>query len=106
MLHHSRAFASTREYNRRDMTPEAAQTPEATPARMGVFARITGVFFEPGKTFDDIGKRPSWLVPLLLIMLSGLAYYAAYGQHVGWARFINQQMQTNPRIQQQMSQIP
>ena len=57
------------------MTPEVAQAPEPTPAGMGVFSRITGVFFEPGKTFEDIGRRPSWFVPLLLSILSGLAFY-------------------------------
>jgi Yip1 domain len=73
---------------------------------MGAFARITGVFFEPGKTFEDIGRRPSWFLPLLLIALSGLAFYAAYGQHVGWERFVHQQMTTNARFQQAMEQVP
>jgi hypothetical protein len=88
------------------MTPETAQFSDPTPAHMGTFSRITGVFFEPGKTFEDIGRRPSWFVPLLLAILSGLAFYTAYGQHVGWARFVNQQMATNPRVQQAMAQVP
>ena len=88
------------------MSPELAQPPEPTPAGMSVFSRITGVFFEPGKTFEDIGRRPTWFVPLLLVILSGLAFYMAYGQHVGWARFVNQQMTTNARMQQAMAQVP
>jgi len=88
------------------MTPEVAQAPDPTPAGMGVFSRITGVFFEPGKTFADIGRRPSWFAPLLLTIVAGLAFYAAYGQHVGWARFVSQQMATNARMQQAMAQVP
>jgi hypothetical protein len=88
------------------MTPESAQYTDPTPAEMGTFSRIIGVFFEPAKTFEDIGRRPTWFVPLLLTILAGLAFYMAYGQHVGWARFINQQMTTNPRVQQAMAQIP
>jgi len=88
------------------MTPEIAQHSDPAPAQMGTFSRIVGVFFEPGKTFADIGRRPSWLAPLLLAILSGLAFYMAYGQHVGWARFVNQQMATNPRMQQAMAQVP
>src|SRR5689334_2914713 len=88
------------------MTPEVAQSPDPTPAGMGLFSRITGVFFEPGKTFEDIGRRPSWFAPLLLSILAGLAFHVAYGQRVGWVRFVNQQMATNPRMQQAMAQVP
>ncbi len=88
------------------MTPEAVQTPEPTPAGMGAFSRISGVFFEPGKTFEDIGRRPAWFLPLLLTILAGLAYYYAYGQRVGWERFLRQQMATNARVQQGMERIP
>jgi hypothetical protein len=73
---------------------------------MGTFSRLTGVFFEPGKTFQDIGRRPSWFLPLLLSILAALAFYSAYGQRVGWERFLRQQMATNARMAQQMEQIP
>jgi hypothetical protein len=73
---------------------------------MGDFSRITGVFFEPAKTFQDIGRRPTWFLPLLLAIVASIAYYAAYGQRVGWERFIEQQMATNTRMQQQMERMP
>ena len=88
------------------MTPEPVTTPEPKSEGMGAFSRIIGVFFEPGKTFEDIGKRPSWFLPLLLTILAGLAFYVAYGQHVGWERMLRQQMATNTRVQQQMERIP
>src|SRR3954469_10179184 len=61
--HHSRTYFEGMEYNRPAMSPETLQVPEPASAGMGTFSRITGVFFEPGKTFEDIGRRPSWLVP-------------------------------------------
>lgn len=88
------------------MTPEAISTPEPRPAGMGTFSRITGVFFEPGKTFEDIGRRPTWFVPLLLSILAVVVFYTAYGQHDGWERFLRQQMATNQRLAQQMEQVP
>jgi hypothetical protein len=88
------------------MTPEAVQSPDPESAQLDSFARITGVFFEPGKTFADIGRRPQWFLPLLLIVLSAIAFYAAYGQRVGWERFMQQQLATNARAQQQMERIP
>lgn len=88
------------------MTPESVIAPEPEPARMGEFSRITGVLFEPGKAFEDIGRQPSWFVPMLLTVLATVAFYFAYGQHVGFDKFLQQQMETNPRMQQQMAQIP
>jgi hypothetical protein len=42
----------------------------------------------------------------VLVVLAAVGFYVAYGQHVGFERFLQQQMETNPRVQQQMSQIP
>jgi hypothetical protein len=88
------------------MTPEAIQTPDPESGHMGAFARITGVFFEPGKTFADIGQKPTWFAPLLLIVLVTIAFYAFYGQRVGWERFMQQQLAASPRAQQQLEQVP
>lgn len=77
---------------------------EPQPAGMGEFSRLTGVFFEPSKTFADVAERPRWLVPLLLVIVASLAYFVTYGQKIGWASFIQQQMDT-PRAQQQMERL-
>jgi hypothetical protein len=73
---------------------------------MGEFSRLTGVFFEPGKTFADIVERPRWLVPLLLVIVAGVGFYFLYDQHVGWERFLRHQMETNARVQQTMERLP
>jgi len=67
---------------------------------MGALSRIFGVFFEPGKTFKDIGERPNWLPPLLLIILFTVAFTYALGQHVGWDHIVRQQMENSPRTAQ------
>jgi hypothetical protein len=82
------------------MSPESVQTPEPSSAGMGEFARITGVFFEPGKTFQDIAERPRWVAPLLLIMVVSIVYMALYTQHVGWERMMRQQLATSSRAAQ------
>jgi hypothetical protein len=82
------------------MSPESVRTPEPSPAGMGEFARITGVFFEPGKAFQDIAERPRWVVPMLLIIVFSLVYMALYTQHVGWERMIRHQLETSSRAAQ------
>jgi hypothetical protein len=88
------------------MTPEAIQAPEPTPVGMSALSRIVGVFFEPGKTFAEVGRRPTWFLPLLLSVLATVAFYTTYGQKIGWTRALQQQIATNPKVAQQIEQIP
>jgi hypothetical protein len=67
---------------------------------MGEFSRLAGVFFEPSKTFADIARRPSWIVPLLLMIVASMGLTALYGQHVGWDRLIRQKIEATSRGQQ------
>ena len=67
---------------------------------MGEFSRLTGVFFEPSKTFADIAQRPSWIVPMALVILASLVMMVAFTQHVGVDRMIRQQLENNPRTAQ------
>jgi hypothetical protein len=67
---------------------------------MSGFARVAGVFFEPGKTFEDIGKRPTWFLPLLIIVLSTITFTTVLGQHIGWEHIVRQQIENSPRAAQ------
>lgn len=67
---------------------------------MGTFSRIAGVFFEPAKTFEDIGQRPNWLPPLLLIVVCTIAFTFLLGQHVGWDHIVRQQVENSSRAAQ------
>ncbi|MGP8244828.1 MAG: YIP1 family protein [Bryobacteraceae bacterium] len=66
---------------------------------MSEFSRLTGVFFEPGKTFADIVARPRWLVPMLLLILIGLAATVEMSQRVGWERIVRHSVETSSRAQ-------
>jgi hypothetical protein len=66
---------------------------------MGEFSRLTGVFFEPSKTFADIAQRPTWIIPMLIVLLSGMGVMTAISQHIGWERITRQQLETNTMTQ-------
>lgn len=36
--------------------------------------RIIGVFLSPGKTFEDLDRRPDWILPLVIILIITLAF--------------------------------
>ena len=79
------------------MTPESAYAavPPPPPPGMGEASRLAGVFFEPGKAFADIARRPFWVVPMVLSMLVGLAFAISLGQRIGWVRIVDQQVEAS-----------
>jgi len=82
------------------MTPEPLSAMEPEPKGMGEFSRLTGVFFEPSKTFEDIAARPNFWVPLILAIVVGTIMLMLFAQHVGWERMLRHQFEISPRTQQ------
>ena len=82
------------------MTPEIVPDEVPQPKGLSEGSRLTGVFFEPAKTFEDIAARPNFWPPLILIMVVALVYMVLYGQHVGWERMIRHQTETSSRAAQ------
>jgi len=67
---------------------------------MSELSRLSGVFFEPKKTFEDIARRPTWLLPLILVIIFSLVGSFAISQRVGWERVVRQQVESSSRAQQ------
>jgi hypothetical protein len=79
------------------MTPESSS--ESAPP-MSAVGRLTNVFLDPKKAFADIAARPSWIVPVVLLIVVGLAFIFAFTSRVGWERYFHQIAETNSRMQQ------
>jgi len=75
--------------------------PEAEPqAKISPFGRIVGVLFSPKSTFEDIARKPGWLLPVLLIAVLGVVMGVALSQKVNWREYISQQIEKSPRAAQ------
>jgi hypothetical protein len=69
------------------------------------FARVFGVIFSPKPTFASIAQRPTWIVPLLLVIVVSLVVVAVFSQRVGWRNYMIRQNQQSSRAQKQMEQM-
>ena len=67
---------------------------------MGEIARLSGVLFEPSAAFRDISTYTRWWPPLAIIAVLSLGFIFMFSQRVGFDRFVRQQMESNPKIQQ------
>ena len=78
--------------------------PEASAAAVSPFGRVRGVLFSPKSTFEDIVRKPSWLLPVAISILLGLFVGVAINQRVNWRDFMSQQIEKSPRAAQLSSE--
>ena len=89
-------------------TPSPATSPAPSSATGGSdnsFGRIFGVLFSPKPTFEAIVRRPTWILPLILIVVVSVGVIFTFGQRVGWRNFMIRQDQQNSRTQKQMESM-
>ena len=77
-------------------TPVASGAPEPRPpAAIGPIGRIFGVFFNPKETFADIVKSPSWLAPMVVLILIWAGLNITLIKRVDWLEVTKQQIAKN-----------
>ena len=77
--------------------PAPVSEPQAAISPIG---RITGVFFSPKATFEDIVRKPNWILPSALVLLLSLAAVIVLNSHFNWRDYISQQIEKSPRAAQ------
>jgi hypothetical protein len=78
-------------------TPVPAPEAQASISPLG---RVIGVLFSPGKTFEDIVRKPGWITPVLVSTLLSIIAVIALNQRMNWREYVVQQMEKNPRTAQ------
>jgi hypothetical protein len=79
-------------------TPTAmpAPIPEEAQPPINSLGRIVGALFDPVPTFESIARRPSWIAPIVLMILVGAGMGAMLAQRVNWDQVIGQQLENSP----------
>jgi len=73
---------------------------EAQARSISSFGRIIGVFFSPQNTFEDIVRKPTWVLPIVLLTVLSLAVSFCINQRINWREFMSQQIEKSPRSAQ------
>jgi Yip1 domain len=85
----------------------SAETPSpATTGSDRSFGRIFGVLFSPQPTFESIVRRPTWLLPIILLVCVGVAVTTVVTHRVGWRTVIDREIESNPKAQKRLEQLP
>jgi Yip1 domain len=77
--------------------PVSVAEPQPSISPVG---RIFGVLFSPKPTFEDIVRKPSWLLPMILMLIFGIAAAVGINQRMNWRNYVAQQIEKSPRASQ------
>jgi hypothetical protein len=82
-------------------TPVSTPMPEAQPqAKISAVGRVFGVLFSPKTTFEDIARKPSWILPVIITTILSLLAVAVLNQRMNWRAYISEQIEKNPSAAQ------
>ena len=80
-------------------TTTSMPAPESQ-APISHFGRLIGVFVSPKQTFASIAERPSWLAPLLLMVILGTCVGGLLNTKMNWGEYIRHKAEESPRFAQ------
>lgn len=81
------------------MATTSMPAPEAA-APVSPVGRIIGVFTSPKQTFKSIAEKPSWVAPMLLMMILAVVVGGLLNSKMNWAQYIRHKAEENPRFEQ------
>jgi Yip1 domain len=80
-------------------TPIPASEAPAT-ANISPIGRIFGVLFSPKSTFEDIVRKPSWLLPFVIFIALVIAVCVCLNMRMNWRDYVSQQIEKSPQAAQ------
>jgi hypothetical protein len=83
-----------------ETTTAVAPVAPEPQAQMSGFSRMINVLFSPGKTFEDIVRKPSWALPVIVLTVLSIAVSYGINQKVNWREFMSQQIEKSPQASQ------
>jgi hypothetical protein len=88
------------------ISPEPGQNQPEPEAKIGAMGRVIGAFTSPKATFEDIARKPSWVLPMLILILGSLALNSVLASRVDWPTFTQQNIGKNKFAAQRIESLP
>ena len=80
--------------------PDAQSQPGIGPA-----GRIVGVFFSPKPTFEDIARKPSWVAPMIVLLLISIGLSVTLARRADWIEVSKDQISKSKFASRQIDQL-
>lgn len=65
------------------------------PSRLGPAQRLVGTLLSPGETFQDMNRKPTWIIPMVISIICSVAFIWFVLSHFedGWRHFMQKAME-------------
>ncbi len=81
---------------------DALATPAPDPGpKPNPMQRVIGVIFSPDATMASIARRPDWVLPLVLILISSFVVGIVIAQHVDFGATVRESVEQNKNMSQE-----
>lgn len=80
--------------------PAPDKLKEEEPAQMSEAATLGNIFIEPGRTFEDLRRKPRFLLATLILCVLATGFLFAFTQKMGderYRRFVSEQIEKSPQ---------
>jgi hypothetical protein len=81
--------------------PPIDNTPPVEPAQMSEVGTLGSIFFEPGATFEDLRRKPRFLLAGLLMLALFAAFNVLFVQKIGFERMARERLESSSFYQNQ-----
>jgi hypothetical protein len=79
--------------------PEEIKAEKEQP-QMSEAATLGSIFFEPGNTFEDLRRKPRFLLAGLIIIIAVTGFNALFIQKIGFERLVRERIESNESVRQ------
>ncbi len=86
--------------------PEKIEAEITEPPQMSEAATLVNIFIEPGKTFEDLRRKPRFILAGLLMMILAAGYFFALQQKVGEENIRRESVQQLEKTAQYATMTP
>ena len=86
------------------MATRSLPAPEAQAA-ISPFGRIIGTLFSPKSTFEDIVRKPGWVLPMAVLILISIGLSFTLAQRADWAEVSKEQIAKSKFASRQFDQL-
>ena len=73
---------------------------EPTDSPRSFCSRWLGVYTSPGETFRDVGRKPDFVLPLIVFIISGLVFVETMLFKIGVERIVRSQIEQSGSVGQ------
>lgn len=70
------------------------------PPQMSEAATLGSIFFEPGKTFEDMRRKPRFVMAGIIIIVFVSLFQILFIQKIGYERIVKESIEAYPQVEQ------